>query len=174
MGQDMSDFTTDTDEEFTAMHVVYTTLAPLDEDARNRVVDYILARFEITTRPGPAGRTADMLTASQEEPVHGKPAEGIKFESFAELYDAAQPKNQGEKALVAGYWLQICQGSESVDGFSANKELKNLGEGVGNITHSYGQSKESKTCSGAATEKEWKESTGAEDSCRNKLRRGHD
>jgi hypothetical protein len=30
--------------------------------------------------------------------------------------------------------LQVCQGAESFDAFSAHKELKNLGQGVGNIT----------------------------------------
>ena len=57
-----------------------------------------------------------------------------KYGSLAELHDSAQPKSNADKALVAGYWLQVCQGSESFDGFSANKDLKNLGHGIGNIT----------------------------------------
>jgi len=56
------------------------------------------------------------------------------FSSFAELYDAAQPKSQSDKALVAGYWLQQSLGGDNFDSFSINKELKNLGEGVPNIT----------------------------------------
>jgi hypothetical protein len=36
---------------------------------------------------------------------------------------------------VGGYWLQVCQNSESFDGFSVNKELKDVGQGLGNITN---------------------------------------
>jgi hypothetical protein len=131
----MSDHTTDSDGEFSAMHAVYAALAPLDEDARIRVVDYIVARFEISARPAPGGHpAADAGSQSYEDTIKEETAVSSKFGSFAELYDAAQPKNQSEKALVAGYWLQVCQGAGSFDGFSANKELKNLGQGVGNIT----------------------------------------
>ncbi len=132
----MSDFKADSDAEFSAMHTVYTALAPLDEDARIRVVDYIAARLEISARQTAAGHTADAPGGSpgHEDTLREEKAIPAKFDSFAELYDAAQPKSQAEKALVAGYWLQICQSAESFDGFSANKELKNLGEGISNIT----------------------------------------
>jgi hypothetical protein len=132
----MSDHKTDSDTEFSAMHAVYAALAPLDEDARLRVVDYIVARLEISPRSALPDPPADTLAGSRnyEGTLKEEKAVGSKFGSFAELYDAAQPTSQAEKALVAGYWLQVCQGAESFDAFSAHKELKNLGQGVGNIT----------------------------------------
>jgi hypothetical protein len=36
--------------------------------------------------------------------------------------------------LVAGYWVQVCGGADSFDGFSVNRELKNLGHGLINVT----------------------------------------
>lgn len=54
---------------------------------------------------------------------------------MAELDDAAAPKSNADTALIAGYWLQVCQGAETFDGFSANRELKHLGKGIANITH---------------------------------------
>jgi hypothetical protein len=57
-----------------------------------------------------------------------------KYDSFAELFDAAQPSSKANMALVAGYWLQVCQGQGDFDGQSANTELKHLGQRIENIT----------------------------------------
>ena len=35
---------------------------------------------------------------------------------------------------MGAYWVQVCQGNQGFDGQSVNKELKNLGHGLGNIT----------------------------------------
>ena len=50
------------------------------------------------------------------------------------MFDAAQPQTGAQKALVAGYWLQACEGAGSFDSQRANTELKPLGHGVANIT----------------------------------------
>lgn len=129
------DMTEENDLEFAAMQGVYAALAPLDPDARARVLDYISSRLGVAKKA--AILLHDEVDADGEEEVTKGEESAVQnqsFSTFAELSDAAQPKNGPEKALVAGYWLQVCQGSESFDGFSANKELKNLGEGVGNIT----------------------------------------
>jgi hypothetical protein len=126
----------DADAEFSAIQAAYAALAPLDEPARRRVLDYISARLGIATGMAPVGRKADGLGEVNEDDVLETrvPAGAPQYASFAELYDAAQPKTDSDKALVAGYWLQVCQGAESFDGFSANKDLKHLGHSVGNIT----------------------------------------
>lgn len=124
------------DVEFTAMQAVYKALEPLDDDARKRVVEYISARLEIA--PSMPKRLRAEHVASDDEideaALEAEKKGAPKYGSFAELYDAAQPKTNAERALVAGYWLQVCEETESFDGFSANKELKNLGHGIGNIT----------------------------------------
>src|SRR2546430_1000152 len=119
----MSDHKTDSDAEFSAMHAVYAALSPLDEDARIRVVEYIVSRFEISPRSTITERPADGLAGGRnhEGALKEEKAVGAKFGTFAELYDAAQPTSQADKALVAGYWLQVCQGAESFDAFSAHK-----------------------------------------------------
>ena len=125
------------DVEFAAMQAVYTALEPLDDDARSRVVEYITHRLEIATtaprRQDHAGHGGD--EENEEGTQDAALASAPKFSSLAELHDATQPRSNAERALVAGYWLQICEGAESFDGFSANQGLKNLGHGVGNITN---------------------------------------
>lgn len=124
------------DAEFGAMQTVYSALAQLDDAAQSRVLDYVSSRLGIATRSPLSMRVPvdtvpdDEVTSDQQK----EPAANSNFGSLAELADAAQPKTQPEKALVCGYWLQICQGAESFDSFSINKELKNLGEGITNIT----------------------------------------
>jgi hypothetical protein len=122
------------DPEFAAMRAVYDALSPLDGDAQSRVISYIMDRLEIETGTS-AGHRRFAADEGEDEPeLEQEQADAPKYGAFAELFNAAQPKTQSEKALVAGYWLQVCQGAESFDGFSANKELKHLGEGVENIT----------------------------------------
>jgi hypothetical protein len=121
------------DQEFEAMRVLYKALEPLDDDARSRVVTYIIARLDIATDGEPEDDVADIsqepASALRQEQAHAP-----KFSEFAELFDMARPVSNAHKALVAGYWLQVCQSQEDFDGQSANRELKHLGEGVGNIT----------------------------------------
>ena len=124
------------DGEFAAMQSVYTALEGLDEEARARVLDYVSSRLGVV----PARKARPAFVQDDDKDVHEQevetpePGSTSSFGSFAELYDATQPKSQPEKALVGGYWLQVCEGAESFDSYSINKELKNLGEGVANIT----------------------------------------
>ena len=128
------------DVEFEAMKTIYDALVPLDDDARGRVIKYITSRLDISVVPTSSstqsfvGAAIPDTTVEEGEGLEAEQALAPKYPTFAELYDAAQPKTAAEKALVAGYWLQVCQGQQHFDGFSANKELKNLGEGLANIT----------------------------------------
>lgn len=121
------------DEEFAAIQSIYAALEPLDDDARTRVVTYIVSRLEIDIEgsgPDEPGETS----SETEAVISAEQVQAPKYNSFAELFDAAKPTTNATKALVAGYWLQVCQGQEDFDGQSANRELKNLGEGITNIT----------------------------------------
>jgi len=122
------------DTEFGAMQTIFALLEPLTPDARLRVINYVASRLQIAgvalNKEVGASSNPPVIELSSDE---GTVAQ--KFETFAELYDAAKPTNNTAKALVAGYWLQVCGNSDSFDGFSANRELKNLGQGVGNITN---------------------------------------
>lgn len=130
----------DVDDEFGAMQAVYSALVKLDEAAQQRVLDYVSSRLGLAVTSSAAEpKKQSVGSESVDTEVEGSGEEQgqhkqSEYGSFAELYDAAQPKTQADKALVGGYWLQVCQGGESFDSFSVNKELKNLGEGVGHIT----------------------------------------
>lgn len=129
---------TEIDKEFAAMQAVYTALFKLTEEgAQQRVLDYVANRLNLSLQSkakGPNFPTAGADDEDGREEASAPQATATTFGTFAELSDAAQPKTQAEKALVGGYWLQVCQGGESFDGFAINRELKNLGEGIANIT----------------------------------------
>lgn len=138
----MADIQTDVDAEFDAMQTVFSVLRPLEEPAQQRVLDYVSNRLGLAQQARPAAAVKRNGSNEEiEEPESDNEAAtgthsaaSLNFSTFAELYDAARPKSQSDKALLGGYWLQQCQGAESFDGFSVNKELKNLGEGIANIT----------------------------------------
>src|SRR5690349_9938433 len=97
----------DAANEFAAIKTVHDALAPLTEEGRNRVLNYVADLLGVTVsrkkkqeEPSPNDATDDDL----QEPA---PAGPTNFGSFAELFDAAQPGTGWEKALVGAYWLQI-------------------------------------------------------------------
>jgi len=129
--------------ELTAMQEVHAILAKLSPEARGRVVAWAVSVMNVAASPStPSGRPA----ASAEKRPTGSTGEGAgdSFDTFAELFSAAAPKTNAEKALVGGYWLQACQGAESFVSMAVNNELKNLGEGVENITTAFDGLKDSK------------------------------
>jgi hypothetical protein len=122
----------DIDKETKAIGEIAGIVGALEEDQRGRVIRYILERFNITG----ASRDAKTPAAGlQTEPRGDTPAE---FEDFASLVDAAHPDTDAMRALVAGYWLQVCKGGQSFDAQSANTELKHLGHPSSNITTALG------------------------------------
>lgn len=114
-----------TSTEFEVFKAIHKALEPLDDEARSRVVKSINTLLAIDAH----------VQAEPEEAAADKAAEGAPtYSTFAELYAAANPTTNGNRALVAGYWIQVCQGSENFTAQAANKELNQLGEGIGNIT----------------------------------------
>jgi hypothetical protein len=95
------------------------------------VIRYILDRFNI---PG-APKDPKRHTGAKAETGDNKT---IEFEDFASLADAAHASTDQMRALVAGYWLQECQGGQSFDAQSANTQLKHLGHPSSNITMALG------------------------------------
>jgi hypothetical protein len=129
----------DPDPEVAAIAKVNEALSGLAPEVQQRVLRWAAERFGVTVTPAKkhappnGGGKGKHL---EEEQGTGDP---VTFSDFASLYDAANPTSDAEKALVAGYWLQTIQGNSDWKGFSANKEVKNLGHGVGNITVSLNQ-----------------------------------
>lgn len=122
----------DIDKETKAIGEMAGIITALDEDQRGRVIRYIVERFNIAGGPRDAkSPLAGVLVEPPPEKVTG-------FEDFASLVDAARPETDQMRALVAGYWLQVCKGGASFDAQTANTELKHLGHPSANITMALG------------------------------------
>ena len=123
-------------KEFDAIQTIHGALEPLDDEARTRVLTYIESLLGIgaargTPRATPTRNTSDGVGRSGPERAMRS---DLPYSSFAELYAAANPKSNGEKALLAGYWIQAINGAEGFSGAAANKELTDLGYKIVNIT----------------------------------------
>lgn len=127
------------DDEFNAMREVFGALKALpDDDARTRVLTYAASRLGLGLATSMAKLRSDAPTEDPDDDESDAVAtapQPVNYSSFAELFDAALPKSNADRALVAGYWLQVCQGAESFGGQAVNTELKHLGEAIANITN---------------------------------------
>lgn len=122
------------DPEIDAMSTVASALGDLEQEARERVLRWAADRYQVAL---PAGRDSGAIggaPASGDVLEHAHGAEVPAWQHFAELFAKAQPKSDADKALVAGYWLQAIQGQGTWQSAALQKELKNLGHAVGNIT----------------------------------------
>jgi hypothetical protein len=124
------------DVELEAIRAIASALGKLqDEEARLRVLSYANARFG-----GPDQETRWTQRALQ---VAGQAGNGQSradtaepsFSAFVDLFDTASPAINVDRALVAGYWIQLCSKQASWTGRQANDLLKDLGHGIDNITH---------------------------------------
>jgi hypothetical protein len=120
--------------ELEATRKVYEALRSLTPDAQARALSHVSGLLNLdegarsTHQQSQSPRTQEDAAIQREQKV------APKFANFAELFSAADPQTNAQKALVAGYWLQVCQGAETFDGQSDNRELKQLGHGLPNIT----------------------------------------
>ncbi len=138
------------DPEIDAMSALATALAALDEDARGRVLRWAAERYGVNLKTSTGGRhgggAADGTGGSTGAEVTDEEIaeEAPVYEHFADLFAKAQPKTDPDKALVAAYWLQAIQGHGTWQSAALQKELKNLGHVVSNITESLSRNMEKK------------------------------
>ena len=128
------------DPEIDAMSSVATALANLDEDAQGRVIRWAAERYGIALgkqdrRSGGAGGGGAVSDDTDDDVTEEEiAAEAPSYEHFAELFAAAQPKTNEDKALVAAYWVQVLQEQGQWASRLLNAELKHLGHSIPNIT----------------------------------------
>jgi hypothetical protein len=126
-------------KEFDAIQSVYKALEPLDAEGRQRVINYIVSLLGLDSIVSePEELQVDATQSTNQNVV------GLKFDSLADLYDAANPTTNAEKALVVASWLQESIGHDSFSSQAINTELKHLGHGIANITNALEQLKEMK------------------------------
>lgn len=128
------------DPEIDAMSAVATALADLEEDTQGRVLRWAAERYGVCVNMSTGGHrggraVGDQYSGMGEEVTDEQIAEEAPaYEHFAELFAKAQPKTDPDKALVAAYWLQAIGGHNTWQSAALQKELKNLGHAIGNIT----------------------------------------
>ncbi|MGW2472335.1 hypothetical protein [Streptomyces sp. NPDC001665] len=126
------------DPEIEAMAALSGALQDLEEDAQGRVIRWAAERFGVTlgfpVPKGGADASRDTLVAANGVSDEEISAESPKFEHFAELYNAASPKTDVDRALVAGYWFQAIREEASFQAAQLNLELKHLGHALKNVT----------------------------------------
>jgi hypothetical protein len=134
------------DPEIEAIGVITTALGQLDDQqARLRVLHYANQRFGVGDLEPRQPRHLPLT------PEHGNPSESppsdvanANFPGFVDMFDKANPTSNVDKALVAAYWLQGSQSQASWGGQQVNNLLKDLGHGLGNVTHALTSAQERK------------------------------
>lgn len=126
-------------DEFDAMKRLEEIILSLEEEQKPRVLQWFWSRFaqQAASTNGIGGRAIRTAAGPSTD-------RGNQYETFAELFDAANPNVERDKALVAAYWVQVCQNAQSFPSQALNSELKDLGHGIGNITEALTQLKESR------------------------------
>ena len=124
---------------------VAEALSGLDEDARGRVVRWAAERYGVPLTQRQSA-TVGVRDSDDDEEVDDEEIaeEAPQFEHFAELYDAAGPKTDVDRALVAGYWLQAIKSQPQFQAYELTKELRNLGHNLSNVTEALTRNKERK------------------------------
>jgi hypothetical protein len=115
------------------MSKIAKLLEPLDTAGRSRVLGWIVSAMNIRALPRMGG--GSQASATNEPGSVGD----SQFPTFAELFHAAAPSSEKEKALVAACWVQRSSGVDQFSAQQINTELKHIGHRVANITDALSQ-----------------------------------
>lgn len=74
--------------------------------------------------------TGSIVLTGQQPQV----AQSVAWDTLPELYAAASPNSDADRALVVGYYFQKVKGVDNLDSFTINKSLRHLGFAASNIT----------------------------------------
>lgn len=128
------------DAEIEAMAKVADALGSLEEAERGRVLRWAAERYCVALPRMRGGRVDvdeddddDDLDESHQDDKGHRNGQNVKYEHFAEFYDAVGPKTDTERALVASYWTQVHLGKPTFGSLELNKLLKDLGHGIRHI-----------------------------------------
>ena len=122
------------DKELAAMSVITGALEQFEEGeeaAVARIIQWAAARYGVTNIVSLAAVSAGSGTGN------GRPGDGGEFEDLVDLFHAASPRTDPERALVGGYWITVGESQVEFTAQLVNSKLKDLGHGVGNITDAF-------------------------------------
>ena len=125
-------------DDRSAFDSICNALEHLDNETQSRIIKSVVAFFDIDFQIG----SESASNVIERNATGGTDTDsGLSYLSFAEIYADAGPSNNLDKALVAGFWLQVCQqNSKGFKSQDANKELENIGYKVKNITNAFTRS----------------------------------
>lgn len=115
--------------ELDVMAKMATLLEPLDQQARGRAMLWLIQSLEIELPQIQASKLR--MNSAASAPSNSASS---SYETLADLFHAASPRTDREKALVAAYWIQTSKEVSQFASQEVNSELKHLGFGVSNIT----------------------------------------
>lgn len=116
------------DPEIRAMSAIVSALEDLEEAQVVRVLSWAQQRYTVP-RSGVAPPKSE--GAGRDDVKESSGASG--FAEFHDLFEAASPDTGLERALVAGYWLQVEKSQDTFGSGPLNRELKHLGYPASNI-----------------------------------------
>jgi hypothetical protein len=121
-------------DELEIMSRIAQLLEPLDNASRLRVLTWAISALNVQGFEQPSHGLGNR---AGEQKI-SRTGDGA-FETFADLFHAAAPRSEKEKALVAAFWLQHSSGVDQFVSQQLNTELKHIGYGVVNITDALNQ-----------------------------------
>jgi hypothetical protein len=136
------------DQEIATMSAIAKALDAIKEDHEvlQRVLQWAAARYDVGDI-GNLSKTAargKIIQGDGKQDSQNSTGNSTEFSDVAELFDAADPKTDWQKALVVGYWLVKGANQDDFAGADVNSQLKHLGHGVVNITDSLNKSMQRK------------------------------
>jgi hypothetical protein len=121
-------------DEIKAMGAISEAVEGLESEGRARVLLWAVSHYGVAIIGQKMTKPLGGSEAAAEQRSSG-------YETFADLFNAANPKTEKDKAAVAAYYAQVCGEAGSFQSQSLNDLLKNLGHGIGNITEALNQLK---------------------------------
>lgn len=137
--------------EMAAIDEIVRNLAPLPPESRQKVWRYVTDWVAKTMRgsggdlprePSVLSSGSSRVSAAGTVTPGPAPAAGggptiESFGTLAELFAAADPKTDADRALVAAVWLQEHDAQQEISPQTVNRELSHLGYRVLNITRAF-------------------------------------
>lgn len=118
------------DDELGVMSVVYEELLKIDDEAKQRVLDWVAGKFSL--RPSKNAIGGKKILADESISIES-------FGSVADAFSAASPEIDRDKALIIAAFLQRNLGKDVITGYEINNELRQLGYGLNNVTDAINQ-----------------------------------
>lgn len=141
------------DLEIEAIVKCHELFTALEDDSKVRVIQWLISKFQLSpqssnwpkNQPTAPNLTGTVKVLPLTDLGDGKNGSGVLlvetsvegYDSVADLFSAASPNVDWEKALVVATFLQLKNGLSDFTSFEVNKELKNLGYPSANITDAF-------------------------------------